>query len=473
MNKDEFIIKLPKMLSEKYQVVLKEYAEDNLIFWTDEIDSNKKAILKVMFNKNITFEVINTKLLDEKRDEFYDLEDKLILNFFDNKKEVDSSTMQSDSDISKALDSILNYAIENSASDIHFDACMDSTVVRLRIDGILTDIAKISKYHFNLLSTRIKILSNLDYTIRNTPLDGRFTHKTNNKEVDIRVAIIPTSFSEKIVLRILDKSSVEFTMDGIGLIGKNADIVNKLIRQPNGLLLVAGPTGSGKSSTLYTILNKIYSRELNIITIEDPVEYKINGINQIEINPEIGLNFEEGLKSILRLDPDKIMVGEIRDKETAQIALRAAITGRLVISSIHTNDSPSAIYRLRDMGVENYMISAGLIGVISQRLVRKLCTCKKPVYDYVDIYNEKLNYFKPMGCEKCRNGYLGRTAVFEILVLTDELKEAIVSGISLSEFRKLCDKNMVSLNISMKNMLEKGITSLDEVYKNIISIGEI
>lgn len=474
MNRDEFIVKFPKELSEKYNVVYKCELEDSVMFFTDEASENIENALKIIFQKDIGFEVINTKLLNFKRDEFYDLgDDKLILNFSLNKNTNLNTEFSSDSEASKALDTILVYALEKRASDIHFDSQINEIVVRMRIDGILHDVSKISRFSYNLISTRIKVISNLDYTVKNKPLDGRFTFKKDDRSVDIRVAIIPTAIYEKIVLRILDKTAIDFSMDGIGLFGEDAEKVKKLVRQPSGLLLVSGPTGSGKSSTLYTLLKHIYSRELNIITVEDPVEYKIDGINQIEINKELGRGFNEGLKSILRLDPDKVMVGEIRDKETAQTALRAAITGRLVLSSIHTADSPSAIYRLRDMGIENYLISAGLIGIISQRLVRKLCDCSEPVTEYVDIFNREITHYKPVGCKKCRNGYVGRTAVFEILILNDELKEAIVKGVSLKEFRDLCSKNMISLKDSMKHMLSSGVTSLEEIYKNVESTGEL
>lgn len=475
MNRDEFIVKFPKTISEKYNVVFKEEDRDNITFFSEELNGNVESALKIIFDKNIVFEVIDSELLNLKRNEFYSLdEDKLILKFsLSSNYNLNSLEFESDSEAAIALNNIIKYALEKGASDVHFDSKISEVVVRLRIDGILQDVSKISKASYNLLSTRIKVISNLDYTIRNKPLDGRFSFKTKDRFVDIRVAIIPTTLQEKIVLRILDKTSVDFTMNGIGLFGEDAEKVKKLIRQPNGLLLVSGPTGSGKSSTLYTILNYLYSRELNIITVEDPVEYKIDGINQIEINKELGRSFNDGLKSILRLDPDKIMVGEIRDKETAQTALRAAITGHLVLSSIHTNDSPSAIYRLKDMGIENYLISAGLIGIISQRLVRKLCGCAEPIKEYVDIFSKEMTHYKPKGCSKCRNGYVGRTAVFEILILTDELKEAIVKEVSLREFRELCSKNMVSLKDSLETMVDCGLTSLDEVYKNVESVGDL
>lgn len=474
MNRDEMVVKFPRALSEKYNVVPKEDGINAVNFWTVTADENIRMILKIIMDKNVEFEVVDEITLQEERNIFYkNINNKLVINLSSSIEQSVNKSFESSSEISEALNEIINFAITNNASDIHFDSCDSDVVIRIRIDGILSDISRISKYHYGLISTRIKILANLDYTIKNIPLDGRFTFSKFNKSTDIRVAVTPTAYGEKIVLRILDKTSVEFTMNGIGLFGEDEKLVKKLLRQPSGLLLVCGPTGSGKSSTLYTMLKLIASRDINIITVEDPVEYKLNGINQIEINSELGRTFNEELKSILRLDPDKIMVGEIRDKETAQTALRAAITGNFVISTIHTSDSPSAIYRLKDMGIENYLISAGLIGVMSQRLVRKLCDCSTWENQFVDIFEKQIRIKKPQGCEKCRNGYVGRTAVFEILPMNNEIKEAIVKEVSIGKFNEICRKNMVSLKTGMEQLLESGVTSLDEIYKNIISIGDL
>ncbi len=478
INKDSDLYGIiDKNLSIKYNVVPKEAHANKYVFYAEEISSNVESSLKILLKGDIEFMLCDSENLNRLRDEVYSKEDissisGLVEDISENESD-ESKIKDDDSRIVKFVNLLIEYAIENKASDIHMDNYDKYTLIRLRVDGILKDIYKLKKYTGGLVTNRIKVLSNLDYTVKNVPQDGRFTYKYKNKSIDIRVAISPTIYSGKVVLRILNREVVDFTREGIGLTGRQSQLVSKLISQPGGLILNVGPTGSGKTTTLITLLKELKNPEINIITIEDPVEYRVEGLNQIEINEKRGLDFNLGLKSILRLDPDKIMVGEIRDLETAKTALRASITGHLVMSTLHTNDSPSAVYRLTDMGVENYLISAGVIGVISQRLVRKLCDCKKEEHRYVDIYDERMNIYKASSCDKCSGGYRGRIAVYEVLIIDDVLREAISSGMSLSEFRKLCtDRGMVSLKESMKELLLKGETSLDEVYKNIITIGE-
>ncbi len=467
-----------KNLSIKYNVVPKEVHKNKYVFYAEKVSNNVESSLKILLNKDIEFILCDREELNYLRDAIYSKEDissmsNLLRDISDNESD-EIKTKVDDSKIVKFVNLLLEYAIENKASDIHLDSYEKYSLIRLRIDGILKDIYKLKKYTSGLVINRIKVLCNLDYTIKNIPQDGRFTYKYKNKSIDIRVAISPTIYSGKTVLRILNREVVDFTRKGIGLKGKQSELVSKLISQPSGLILNVGPTGSGKTTTLITLLKELKDPEINIMTIEDPVEYRVEGLNQIEINEKSGLDFNLGLKSILRLDPDKIMVGEIRDLDTAKTALRASITGHLVLSTLHTNDSPSAVYRLRDMGVENYLISAGIIGVISQRLVRKLCNCRKEEYRYVDIYDEWMKVYKPSSCSKCSGGYEGRIAVYEVLLIDDILREAISNNTSLWEFRKLCkDRGMLSLKETMKDLLLKGETSLDEVYKNIITIGEI
>ncbi|MDO5040791.1 MAG: GspE/PulE family protein [Peptoniphilus sp.] len=469
---------IDKNLSIKYNVVPKEAHENKYVFYAEEISSNVESSLKILLKRDIEFILCDGDRLNTLRDEVYSKEDLSsisgLVDDISRSEIAEIKTEDEDSKIVKFVNLLIEYAIENKASDIHLDNYEKYTLIRLRIDGILKDIYKLKKYTGGLVTNRIKVLSNLDYTVKNIPQDGRFTYKYKNKSIDIRVAITPTIYSGKVVLRILNREVVDFTREGIGLMGRQSQLVSRLITQPGGLILNVGPTGSGKTTTLITLLKELKAPEINIMTIEDPVEYRVEGLNQIEINEKRGLDFNLGLKSILRLDPDKIMVGEIRDLDTAKTALRASITGHLVMSTLHTNDSPSAIYRLRDMGVENYLISAGVIGVISQRLVRRLCDCKKEEYRYVDIYDEQMKIYSPSSCEKCSGGYRGRIAVYEVLVIDDFLREAIGKGVTLSEFRKLCsDRGMISLKESMRELLLKGETSLDEVYKNIVTIGEI
>lgn len=478
MISKELLKVIDKNTSIKYKVVPKEEFDDKVVFWSQDYNQNTLLSLKLLIQKNIDIILCEDDELTKYRSDLYSNKDisdiESTLNLVSNNtynSSIEENTNDENSAIIKSLNEIIDYAIDNKCSDIHFDANSKGSKVRIRRDGILENLLEVDSKAARLLVNRIKVISNLDYTIRNVPQDGRFTYKG----IDFRVAIIPTAFSEKVVLRILDKQNVEFTMEGIGLRGNDLEKISNLIKQPNGLILVVGPTGSGKSSTIYTLLNEINSPQINIISVEDPVEYKIEGINQIEINEKVGLDFNAGLKSILRLDPDKIMVGEIRDSQTARTALRSSITGHLVMSTLHTNDSPSALYRLRDMGIENYLISAGVIGIISQRLVRKLCDCKKKENKYVDIVGKHMDVHSAVGCPKCNHtGYQGRIAVFEILILDDVLKDAINENIPLSQFRKLCkQQGMVSLKESLINLISDGTTSLEELYKNIVTIGEL
>ncbi|WBW49286.1 GspE/PulE family protein [Peptoniphilus equinus] len=460
-------MKLTREQSEHYKAV--PISETS--FYVEAGDANVKSTLKMLFGSHITFEEVDEHTLQMKRAVAYHMDNKpLQLKFNGPITRKERLSFSSEAESAEALDQIVSYAVDMDASDIHFDALSDEVVVRIRVDGILRDVAVIEKEYFKFMATRIKILAHLDYTIRNHALDGRFSFTYHDQAVDIRVAITPTAFGEKIVLRILDRSHVDFTLDGIGLGAEEQQIVKRLLHQPSGLILVCGPTGSGKSSTLYTLLKALYNRTTNIMTIEDPVEYKIEGINQIEIAPELGRSFNTGLKSILRLDPDKIMVGEIRDAETAQTALRAAITGHLVFSTLHVSDSPSAIYRLRDMGIEPYLLAAGLVGVISQRLVRKLCSCKVATQSYVELFDKTMTHFEPTGCDLCHDGYRGRQAVFELLVLNDALREKMVQPMSLAEFRKAAAGQTVTLKQSLETLVTRGVTSVEEVYKNILTL---
>lgn len=385
----------------------------------------------------------------------------------------------SDSPIVKLLDLIIRQAIEIRASDIHIEPFEHYLRVRCRIDGDLKEIIKLPKAIHSPLITRIKIIGQMDIADKRIPQDGRVENRINNKAIDMRISTIPTIYGEKVVLRLLDRDNFFLTKSEIGFTEKNYERFNKLIQQPHGMILITGPAGSGKTTTLYAILEELNKIEKNIITIEDPVEYKIEGINQIQINPKAGLTFVNGLRSILRQDPDIIMIGEIRDSETAKIAIRAAVTGHLVLSTLHTKDSPSAITRLIDMGIEPYLVSAAIAGVVSQRLVKKLCNCCKVPYEA--NYSQKvllgLNpqdeviLYKPKGCYKCENGYYGRTAVHEIMIVNEEIRKIINSEISIDELRRSAIEN--GMTTIMDNSIElalKGVTSLEEILKICFSL---
>lgn len=461
-----------KDYSEKYSLVPKSVLGNEATFYILEGVSFNDKILENSFGLKSKFIPVNEAELEELRDKFYDeiseIED--FVKSIEVKSEEDRYYFENiKSPVSKLLDKIITYSITKKASDIHFDPREKSAVIRIRMDSILSDISEIQKDLYNQVIMRIKVLSNLDIAKKSLPQDGRFTYKNEKFSADIRVSTIPTVYGEKIVLRILDKLKVDFTFDGIGIYGSDRDKLIKLIGQPSGLILLVGPTGSGKTSTLYTILEYIKNPKLNIITVEDPVEYKVEGINQVQVNEQSGLNFETGLKAILRQDPDKVMVGEIRSLETAKVALRAAITGHLVLSTLHTRDAIGAVTRLVEMGVPIYEVNAGLIGVVSQRLVRVLCPhCKKIVHEYVDVFDREMDHAIPVGCPMCKDGYLNRTSVFEILDYDDELESMFYKGEDINKIREVAEKKgLVTLKKSLLKLVENYTTSVEEVKKNI------
>lgn len=382
--------------------------------------------------------------------------------------------------IVKLINSIIEQAIDMRASDIHIEPSGEDIRIRFRIDGDLNEIMRLSKASLSPITTRIKIIGKMDIAEKRLPQDGRVETKVKGKEIDIRISTIPTVYGEKIVLRLLDRSKFMIQKAKLGFTKKNLECFDKILEQPYGMVLVTGPTGSGKTTTLYAVLKELNRIEKNIITIEDPVEYKLEDINQIQINTKAGLTFANGLRSILRQDPDIIMVGEIRDAETAEIAIRAAITGHLVLSTLHTNDSASAIVRLIDMGIEPYMVSSALIGIVSQRLVKELCpNCKK---SYEASYSEKsllgLNtkdtiiLYEPQGCNRCNNGYIGRRAVHEVMMVNEETRELIHKRTNIDELRasKISSGMGTLLNNSIELAL-KGITTLQEVLKAGYTLG--
>ncbi len=377
----------------------------------------------------------------------------------------------------KGLNAIIIQGVEREASDIHIEPNKDYIRIRYRIDGILVEAEKISLELLSPMISRLKIISNLDITERRMPQDGRFNLEIRGKKIDCRVSIMPVIKGEKAVIRILDREIIELEIDKIGMEKSNYERLLFQLKRKNGIFLVSGPTGSGKSSTLYALLKKLNTGEVNISTAEDPVEYEIDGINQVQCKNDIGRNFASVLRAYLRQDPDILMVGEIRDQETAEIAVKAAITGHLVLSTIHTNDSIGGINRLLNIGIQPYMISASIIAVLSQRLVRKLCShCQEKDkewktkiqllgYEY-EKYQDSIFYIGK-GCERCNySGYKGRTAVFEIFEPNEKMKEMIERGNSAQEIEK------EALSNGMKKLIEDGIekarigmTSLDEILR--------
>ena len=371
----------------------------------------------------------------------------------------------------RLVDLILNEAIEERASDIHIEPFFDRLRIRYRIDGVLYEIPSPAKHMHLPIVSRIKILSKMDIAEKRLPQDGGFSVKKGGRTIDLRVSTIPTIYGEKVVIRILDKSRVPLDLAYLGFTSEELKVLRKVITSPWGLVLLTGPTGSGKSTTLYAILNEIKSPKKNIITVEDPVEYRLEGINQVQVKPEIGLTFARALRHFLRQDPDIIMVGEIRDLETAEICVRASLTGHLVFSTLHTNDAPSAVTRLIDIGLPPYLVSSSLSCIVAQRLVRKLCPkCKEPYEIKKEMFDElKINkdiIYKPKGCEECKNiGYKGRTLIAEILSVDETIRELISKNAHVSYIREAAKKSgMRTLLESGIKKVEEGITSLEEVF---------
>ena len=371
----------------------------------------------------------------------------------------------------KGIFSILLEAIKFSASDIHIEALTDKIRIRYRINGILKEVAEIDKSFLSSIVSKLKILSSLDIVEKRKPQDGRFSLKYKGREIDFRTSIMPTMNGEKIVIRILDKFNYNFTLEDLYLSEENKRIFYKAINQNNGIILVNGPTGSGKSSTLYSILKYKNREEVNISTVEDPIEYQIEGINQVQCRNEIGLGFATILRALLRQDPDILMVGEIRDRETAEIVVKASLTGHLVFSTLHSNDSLGCINRLVNLGIDSYLLSLVLQMVVSQRLVRKLCPhCKKEDLDYkeklksLNLSEEKyknVKFYTSAGCEKCMGtGYIGRLPIFEIIYFDDILKDMLAQKKEIKQnFKTLLDDAM--------DKAKEGLTSLDEIMRQL------
>ena len=375
------------------------------------------------------------------------------------------------------VNEIMVDASKRGASDIHFDPLENFMKIRIRIDGLLHDYAEVPNTIKKNLITRIKIISGMNITESRLPQDGAIKATLQGVNLDLRVSCIPTSEGEKIVIRILDYSMSLAGLESLGFSEENYKKVLQMINIPNGIILITGATGSGKSTTVYSMLQRLNNEETNIITVEDPIEMNIEGINQIQTNSEIGLTFSNALRSILRQDPNVIMIGEIRDTETAKIAVRASITGHLVLSTLHTNDSLNTIERLLDMDVERYLLASSLEGIISQKLARRLCPhCRhlRPTNQYEkllfkNVLNKDVNeVYTADGCEKCGNGYSGRIAIHEVLLMSQEIKDAISEGIKREELRELVyNTDVTSLLQDGLQKILQGLTSLEELLKLI------
>lgn len=383
----------------------------------------------------------------------------------------------SDAPVIKFVNLLLTQAVKAKASDIHIEPYQNKLKIRYRIDGVLYDMHTPPKYIQARLVSRIKIMAKMNIAEKRLPQDGRIEVKIGDRHIDIRVSTIPTAFGERVVMRLLDKAAVLLRLTELGMDPNLLSIFDRLIRSAHGIILVTGPTGSGKTTTLYAALSTINRPDINIITLEDPIEYQMDGIGQIQVNPKINLTFANGLRSIVRQDPDVILVGEIRDLETAEIAIQAALTGHLVFSTLHTNDSASTITRLIDMGIEPFLVSSSVLAILAQRLVRTVCpVCRspyKPTRELLaqlglnEVETSNLVIYKAVGCPECLNtGYRGRTGIFELLILNDEIRSLILRTSDSNQIKKLAIQHgLVTLALDGARKVLQGITTVEEVLR--------
>lgn len=383
----------------------------------------------------------------------------------------------SDAPVIKLVNLMFAQAVRDNASDIHIEPYQNSLKIRQRLDGILYDMLSPPKHVQSALISRVKIMAKLNIAEKRLPQDGRLELKIANKEIDVRVSTLPTAFGERVVLRLLDKSSILISLTDLGMPQDRLDIFAREIRAANGIILVTGPTGSGKTTTLYAALTTINSTDVNIITVEDPIEYRISGIGQVQVNSKINLTFASGLRSIVRQDPDVILVGEIRDTETAEIAIQSALTGHLVFSTLHTNDSASAVTRLRDMGIEPFLISSSVNAILAQRLIRLICSNCREEYSPDTEELKKMGIsleeaaerkvYRGRGCSKClHTGYRGRSGIFELMLLDKELKSTILKTADSNTIKKMAvEKGMITLRQDGIKKIFEGVTTIEEVFR--------
>lgn len=397
----------------------------------------------------------------------------------DNNKEAEKENNARREEIENApivvlINNIIEQAVRQRASDIHMEPMEKTVRVRYRIDGNLKEIMKYDNALLGAITTRLKIMSGMDISEKRKPQDGRITTTVDRREYDIRVSNLPTVYGEKVVMRIASKEGFNVDISKLGLTERDRKVFQDILRNPHGIILVTGPTGSGKSTTLYTALSELNTEDVNIITVEDPVEANIDGINQVQVNTKANLTFASALRSILRQDPDIIMIGEIRDSETAEIAVRASITGHLVVSTLHTNSTASSVARLEDMGVESYLIADSMVGIIAQRLVRRLCECKKPKEATVEEKqllgvdtDKSCIIYEPCGCKLCNNtGYYGRMGIYEIMKISPAIKRLISKNADAEDIKNQAVKEgMNTLKMAAANGVKEGITSIAEMIK--------
>jgi type IV pilus assembly protein PilB len=486
------VVLIPEEMARRHQLIAIDKDENKLtVAMANPLDVFAYDELKIRLGYNIETVLTYGEDINKALDEVFGVTDEWdqVIGKIENmpvtvlkeeEKEADISAVTAGEEVPiiTLINLMILRAVKEKASDIHIEPFSEETLkVRYRIDGILHDVMSLPRQLHLAVISRVKIMSGLDIAERRLPQDGRIQVNISGRKINIRVSILPTVNGEGAVLRILDPVSILLELNSLGFSRDMLPKFKSLIKKPNGIILVTGPTGSGKSTTLYTTLNILNSTEKKIMTIEDPVEYKLKGINQIQAKPKIGLTFAAGLRSFLRQDHDIMLVGEIRDKETAEIAVQAALTGHLVLSTLHTNDAPSSVLRLIDIGIEPFLISSSVIGIIAQRLVRRICPkCKKEIKltpDIAKILKEyeidknKIILYKGEGCPHCKNtGYKGRIAIFELMIITDNIRDLITRNVTTGKLRETAIKEgMCMLKEDGLKKVSAGITTIDEILR--------
>ncbi|MBN1553923.1 MAG: type II secretion system ATPase GspE [Phycisphaerae bacterium] len=497
---DEVIRQIPAQMANSYKIIPIEHdpASNHLVIAMASPDNFRATDdLRTLMGFSVTAKVADADAIDNALLKHYDVEPESIsdlinevagddtLAALENRGEsIDLDTIKEMADsnpVKRLVNMVLLEAIRNRASDIHFEPFEDEFKMRYRIDGVLYEMLPPPRSIAVALASRIKVMSNLDIAERRLPQDGRIELIVNQNPVDLRVAVLPTMFGESVVMRVLDRSNVQLDLERLGLREDDLRLLRQLIRKPHGIILVTGPTGSGKTTTLYAALNELNSIETKILTSEDPVEYDIDGLIQCQINEDVGLTFARCLRSFLRQDPDIVLVGEMRDLETAQISVQASLTGHLVFSTLHTNDAPSSIARLLDLGLQSFLITATLEAIVAQRLVRKICPHCKIEFTPTEEMLMELGLtsedtagrvlYTGKGCDYCRGtGYSGRIAIYEILLLDDEIRDLIMKHASSGALREAARKRgMRTLRESGLLAIYDGLTTIEEVVSQTIS----
>lgn len=493
----DVVEKVPAQMAKTYHIVPIEYNKNaNELTVALDNPENFRATddLSTLMGFKVTAKITDSDALEKALSKYYETQqdesinelideiqgDTFLAEFDGRNQSIDLDELKELSEsnpVKKLLNLVLLQAIRDKASDIHFEPFENEYKMRYRIDGVLYEMVPPPKYIAAALSSRIKVMADLDIAERRLPQDGRISLTVQGNPIDLRVSVLPTMFGESVVLRVLDRSQASFNIEELGLSQDDCDLVRRLIHKPNGIIIVTGPTGCGKTTTLYSALNELNDVETKIITTEDPVEYDVDGLIQVQMKPDIGLTFARCLRSILRQDPDVILVGEIRDLETAQIAAQASLTGHVVFTTLHTNDAPSSVARLLDMGIEPFLITATVEGIVAQRLIRKICENCKTQFEPSETQLAELQltpddvkgkkFFYGRGCSRCNGtGYRGRTGIFEIMVFNDEIRDLVMEQASTSVLRAAGVKaGMKLLRENGLATLYNGVTTIDEIAK--------